>query len=412
MYLMITRRRPNRRKQVLRFHTGNDVVSCNPLNRAAKAPFSEQHETSASLSIPSPSQRQRQSGARRCIHSISRIWFMCLTGLLLFAMENARAAEHDHILWTIRWNQDGSLFAVGGVRALWVFDSDTFEGKSLLPDTQGLFSNEDDNPYWAVTRVAWNPSSNLLAVSSQGKNVNGIYDIFFGNRTALTAHQNHFGRGVSWSPDGSRLALTSDDELMISKADGTVLHSIPRYKEAKGLSGVSWSPAGDRIVTIGARITLHDAQGEPIKQIMHRSEAQERDQLLLSVAWHPSGEFFVVGDYGTEVDDPVLQFWSVDGELLKSTRLKGDTQVRDVSWSPDGSRLASASSKLRLWTKEGELLHETESPDLLWGVDWHPKGDKILTSSIEGRVTLWTPTGEIVKEVVVPPDLQAGQTSR
>jgi len=264
-------------------------------------------------------------------------------------------------------------------------------------------SGKTQVPYSAITRLAWHPSRNLIAVSSQGQNVGGIYDALSGGRTALSAARTHFGRGVSWSPDGRRLAFTSDDRLMISEADGTRLYDIPRYQAAKGLTGVAWSPAGDRIVTIGARITLHNAQGKPIKQVMHRPEAEERLQLLLSVAWHPSGEFFAVGDYGTEVDDPVLQFWSAEGELIKNITLKGDTQIRDLAWNRDGSRLAAASRKLGIWTRDGELEFEAKSPDLLWGVDWHPNDNQILTSSIEGRVTLWSANAQVEKQVVGPP---------
>jgi len=122
------------------------------------------------------------------------------------------------------------------------------------------------------------------------------------------------------------------------------------------------------------------------------------------VAWHPSGDFFAVGDYGTEVDDPVLQFWSADGELLKSINLDGDTQIRDLSWNRDGTRLASASSKLGIWKRDGELEFEAKSPDLLWGVDWHPNGETILTSSIGGRVTLWSSAAKVVKEILEPRD--------
>lgn len=336
----------------------------------------------------------------RPIHSVSNAWLtVSLIALSVLVVDHVRAADSDDILWTAKWNHDGSQFAIGGNHALWVFDSNMIEKKSLLPELLKQ-PGSIDLPYMAVTQVAWHPSGARLAVSSQGKNVSGIYDIASGKRVAWSRVENDFGRGVSWSPDGSRLAITSDDRLRILKDDGTVLHDIPRYKEAKGLTGVAWRPTGDRIVTVGGRITLHDAQGQPIKQIMHRPEAQERLQLLLCVAWHPSGKFFVVGDYGTEMDDPVLQFWSADGELLKSITLAGDTQIRSVSWNRDGSRLASASSKLRTWKRDGTLEFEAESSDLLWGVDWNPKDDKLLTSSMEGRVTVWTSTVQVEKEVI------------
>lgn len=328
------------------------------------------------------------------------------TGLSLLAvvLGSGRAAgSEDNILWTARWNHDGSRFAVGGIHTLWVFNSITLEKKSLLSVPQKESPDHTDNSHMAVTRVAWQPGTNRLAVLSQGKNVNGIYNVATGERVALTSMENDFGRGVSWSPDGSRLAFTSDDRLFISKADGTQLHDIPRYMDAKGLTGAAWRPSGDRIVTVGARITLHDARGKPIKQVMHRPEAEDGDQLLLCVAWHPSGEFFVVGDYGTEADDPVLQFWSADGTLIKSITIRGDTQIRNISWNRDGSRLASASSKLVIWNGDLVPEFEAESPDLLWGVDWHPDGNSLLTSSIEGRVTLWDASAKVIKQIVMPP---------
>jgi len=324
--------------------------------------------------------------------------------LLLAASGHAQSPNDDHTLWTAKWSHDGLYFAIGGVDALWVFDAASLEMKSLLPERKSESGNAF---YMAVTSIDWHPNSNLLAVSSQGsgRDANGIYDVASGNRVPL---KMDYGRGVSWSPKGDMVATasTGDGHLRIWERDGMLMHDIGRYEEAKGLTGVSWRPTGDRIVTIGTRITLHDALGKPIKQVMHRPEAKERLNLLLSVEWHPSGEFFAVGDYGNEVDDPVIQFWSADGELQKSIILQGESEVRNLSWNHDGSLLASASEKLRIWNREGELKFAGKSPDLLWGVDWHPAGDKILTSSIDGRITLWSSTAKVLREIMPPASSQ------
>jgi WD40 repeat protein len=320
---------------------------------------------------------------------------------LLLSWVSATLADEDKILWTVQWDHDGSHFAIGGENTLWMVDSKSLEKKSLLHDVLSDHSTGFKIPFWAVTKVSWHPNKPLLAVVSQGWNVNGIYDLESGKRTKLTNMEYDYGRGISWSPKGNQIAFASDDRLIISTSDGTVLHDVPRYKEAKGLTGVAWSPKGNRIITLGGRITLHDAQGKPLKQVAHRPEAPESLQLLLSLAWHPSGDLFVTADYGTRSNDPVLQFWSAEAELIKTITLIGDKEVRELSWNHDGSLLASASSKLQIWDRNGELQHAAKSNDLLWGVDWNPSGDKILTTSIEGHVTLWSYTSELKQEAVI-----------
>ena len=155
-------------------------------------------------------------------------------------------------------------------------------------------------------------------------------------------------------------------------------------------------------MTIGARITLHDARGNPIKQIVHRPGAEDGRHLLLAVAWHASGDFFVVGDYGTDTDDPGLQFWTRDGEPIRSITLEGDRELRNIAWAPDAKCFATSSSRLAIWSETGELLASTEAPDLLWGVSWHPHNDTILTSDIVGRITLWNDRAEPIERISVP----------
>ena len=321
---------------------------------------------------------------------------------LLFVMLSVAVAEEpsaDRTLWTVEWNPNGSQFAVGGVNTLWMFDANNYERKSFLSLGNQDNQQADDTEY-TVTTVSWHPFENYLAVLSQGGNVNGIYDTTSGTRIPLKFDQ---GRGVDWRAKGDMLATTSpgDGHLRLFKSDGSLLHDVPRHKAAKGLTGVAWQPSGNKIVTIGKYITMHDAHGTVNRQITHRPNA-EGECLLLCVEWHPSGEFFVVGDYGNNdtADPPAIQFWSADGDLMKTIAIDEGSEIRNVSWNHEGTLLASASDGLRIWTKAGELKHEGDSPDLLWGVDWHPREHRLLTSSAEGRVTLWTPDANVSKRIV------------
>ena len=302
------------------------------------------------------------------------------------------ATGSQNVLWSTDWSADGKSFAVGGAW-LGVFNATALE---RVP-TPALDSIK------AVAKVSWHPTQNLLAFSGGGDGGStGIYDPATDRKTTLTSPDGT--RGISWNWNGELLAGAGNrGELLIWNAKGELQHSV-RPEKSKSLTGVAWHPRENKLISIGEFIRLHDANGTITKQITHRPAAKGL-VLLLSVEWHPSGEFFVVGDYGNKQsgDEPELEFWSADGRLLKTVKIEEGAAVRSLSWNHDGSLLASASDALRIWSKDGELKRVGKSPDLLWGAKWNRSGDRLLTSSHEGRVTLWSANANVVKEVVKAP---------
>ena len=298
------------------------------------------------------------------------------------------------ILWSVDWSPNGQSFAVSG-EWIRIFDVASFEPVALP-------ALADSKP---ASKVRWQPGGKRLAVSGGAYETTAIYDFVSQQKTLLPTNPRKEGtRGIAWDPTGQRLATAGNDgSLQIWTVEGTLLHTY-RAEKSKSLTGVAWHPSEDKIVTVGEFIRLHDSSGTLLKQIVHRTE-EKGVVLLLCVEWHPSGEFFAVSDYGNPDTGaiPAIQFWSSDGQLLKTIEVKG-AALRNVSWSPDGRWLASASDALRIWSKSGELQHEGKSPDLLWGVRWHPQGNLILTSSMEGRVTLWTPAAIVERRIVEPKD--------
>jgi WD40 repeat protein len=58
--------------------------------------------------------------------------------------------------------------------------------------------------------------------------------------------------------------------------------------------------------------------------------------------------------------------------------------VADVAWSPDGTRVASASrdATARVWdAATGELRHTIEAHDMFAGVAWSPDGSGLAVST-------------------------------
>src|SRR5690606_11285645 len=101
------------------------------------------------------------------------------------------------------------------------------------------------------------------------------------------------------------------------------------------------------------------------------------------------GNLLAVGGSGTEI-----QIWEVDKGQLSLTLPASQAPfwVSSVEWHPDGTQLASASSKtIQIWdTSTGQLIRTLEGHDgAVNDVTWHPNGDLLATVSTDKTLRLW-----------------------
>ena len=70
-----------------------------------------------------------------------------------------------------------------------------------------------------------------------------------------------------------------------------------------------------------------------------------------------------------------------------------EEHVHSVCWSPDGSRLASASDDktVRVWdASTGEAVHVLEGhEDTVYSVCWSPDGSRLASASRDTTVRVW-----------------------
>jgi WD40 repeat protein len=280
------------------------------------------------------------------------------------------------ILWTADWSPDGRYIAIGGnIESLKIYSS-----KNLQLLKSYLTGN-------TITRVKWHPVENILAVATQtsGDKVR-ILNFETDTIIELEGISPDGARGIDWNHSGEFLAVADNDgQILIFSKSGKPLRKI-NHDNTKSITSIDWHPKKNIFVTVGDKIRVYDSNGNLLKAIIHRKE----QTLLLCVAWHSTGDFFVTGDYGDNQNNykPLLQFWNTNGELFKSINIsKGE--YRNIAWNAKGDRLASASDALRIWDKKGNLIHEGSSKDYIWGVSWNRKGNRIVTSSTEQRVIIW-----------------------
>jgi WD40 repeat protein len=213
--------------------------------------------------------------------------------------------------------------------------------------------------------------------------------------------------GVTWSPDGRRLASSGWDNAIrlwdATTGEARQILQDPDHPDTL-FYGVAWSPDGRRLasgtflqgvlvwdVTVGSQRWVGRAHATWVRR----------------VAWSPDGSRLVGGD-----EDGHVYVWdAADGTQL--LRLAGHPGgVTSVAWSPDGSRLASGcgsrdSGELWVWeVQSGECHPAWEAgnrvfaghPGVVSALTWAPSGERLLSGDSDGMLRWWdVHSGECVR---------------
>lgn len=288
------------------------------------------------------------------------------------------------ILWTTDWSPNGKYIAIGGnIDTLKIYSEGNLQSYKSFPVKN------------TITRIKWHPTLNIIAVTTQmSEEKSFIFNVETNEKIALNDISTDGARGIDWNYTGEYLAVADNDgQILIFDIKGNLIKKFIN-ENTKSITAIGWHPKKNILVTVGDKIRFFDIEGNLLKSIKHRQE----EVLLLSIAWHRSGDFFVTGDYGDEKDKSMLQYWNEQGELMKTIDIsKGE--YRNLAWNTKGDRLASASDALRIWDTKGNLISEGNSKDYLWGVSWNEKGNRIITSSREQRIILWNKKAKRIKTI-------------
>lgn len=288
------------------------------------------------------------------------------------------------IFWTTDWSPNGKYIAIGGnIDTLNIYSEGNLQSCKSFPVKN------------TITRIKWHPTLNIIAVTTQMSNEKSfILNLETNEKIELNDISPNGARGLDWNYTGEYLGVADNDgQILIYDIKGKLIRKfVNQVNSTKGITALDWHPKKNIITTVADKIRFFDFEGNLLKSIKHRQE----EVLLLSIAWHKSGDFFVTGDYGDEKDKSLLQYWNEQGQLIKTIDIsKGE--YRNLAWNTKGDRLASASDALRIWDTKGNLISEGNSKDRLWGVSWNNKGSRIITSSMEQRIILWNKKAKKIK---------------
>ncbi|HKO57561.1 MAG TPA: WD40 repeat domain-containing protein, partial [Thermoanaerobaculia bacterium] len=191
--------------------------------------------------------------------------------------------------------------------------------------------------------------------------------------------------GITFSPDGTRLASASLDGTVIVWDVGGHKPLITLKGHTDGVLEVAFSPDGKRLASAGLdrRVILWDlASGKPVATLAGHKAA------VFGVAFSPDGKRLA----SSSIDQTVI-VWDVDSRKPLATLAGHKGGVYAVAFSPDGKRLASASldHTLILWDMDSlrPLATLVGHKDAVSDVDFSPDGKRLASAGWDQTVMLW-----------------------
>jgi WD40 repeat protein/DNA-binding SARP family transcriptional activator len=204
---------------------------------------------------------------------------------------------------------------------------------------------------------------------------------------------------VAWSPAGDLLAIAANDGLTgrVTILDRAGREAIEPLQQEHGIAvgSVAFSPEGERLIT--TRLPTADPDPDAIQVVIWDWKARKIERTIateaLSAVHSPTGHVLATVSWGQGVGaGGSVDIWdSATGAHIAT--LAGSTGVVDLTFSSDGSRLATAShdGTVRIWDpSSGEQLAVLHGHDAaVRSVAFSPDGSQLASVGVDGTVRMW-----------------------
>ena len=304
----------------------------------------------------------------------------------------------------------------------------------------------DDRGICRIHDISWDPDGTYIAAGLS----DGTMWLWDTRRNADTAQRIDFAEfgiySLDWQPNGQNIALMGYELLRIwNPVTERVEKTAPTYVSGSlSTANVEWSydghwllyndqnhkirmwepDTGEMYLLTGHADKIEAIQWQPHGNLLasasHDGEVLiwdtgiNRDSSMTvlkrglaywvnSVDWHPSSQILAFDHYG-------LELWNVNTK--EWITINDARPYEAVVWSPEGDRLAFASSdnSIHIWNmvEREEILILTGHTDIILDIDWNPDGSQLVSASGDHTVIIWD-TGSGARIKTIKPD---GQENR
>ncbi|HEX2618953.1 MAG TPA: PKD domain-containing protein [Phototrophicaceae bacterium] len=270
----------------------------------------------------------------------SKFWVCIIMIFWLVSGVQAQVPDPTGVVTALDWSSTGDLVAVavGVPQTVPCFNNPDYYVIRLLHSDGSLY-RELRRHACAITSLAFSPDgSQLLSVDRSGLIL--LWDVTSGE-LLLTTEGMFPWQKIAWSADANSALLIETFTAFLRPApykDG-YLSLVAGHKT--GFTGDftdgSWSPDGTRVAVSNndGSVGIWNVNTTHRSQILYRFQGHTSP--VKTVDWNPMGELVASGDM-----NGVIKIWSaVNGQDVKTISAHSGV-VNDLEWSSDGKYLATA----------------------------------------------------------------------
>ena len=242
-----------------------------------------------------------------------------------------RLLAHTGRVWSVSFGPDGKFLASASTHEVLLWDLDKGEARPLC----GGGSNYTD--------VVFDPLGRYVAWASRDGSVT-VQDVATSQRKSF--HDQKAASAIEFSPDGSLLAYSGDDGLIvIRRVDGWTVQNAIRTNVVD-LVSISFSDDGKRLAAAGldGPVDVWTLPSDGSASLRVRVPA--KDEKRWKVKYSPDGATLAIASW-----DGTVSFWDAETLHYRGTIDGSDERVNDIAFAANQDALLTVneSGAARFW---------------------------------------------------------------